>query len=180
MNTPSRVHILTCSVLPSRPISRFLYPAGAGWRSSVWGGSCLPPRAAYPGVGGREQRPFPPARPCSRWGLLGRPCRQGRRCALTAPFHPRRGLRPGNLPLCSALPRVTPPGRYPAPCSMESGLSSDATRPRSPGRLGTVMIAREVWAVKDMAGGDSSQIMPACGVPQGGFALRDATPARGG
>jgi hypothetical protein len=36
--------------------------------------------------------------------------------------------------LCGTVPRVTPGGRYPPPCSSESGLSS-ALLPRSPGRL---------------------------------------------
>ena len=40
------------------------------------------------------------------------------RCALTAPFHPCRGVRnaPRRSVLCGTFPRVTPAGCYPAPC----------------------------------------------------------------
>jgi len=38
--------------------------------------------------------------------------------------------------LCCTFRRVTPPGCYPAPCPVESGLSS-VSRPRSPGGLTT-------------------------------------------
>jgi len=39
----------------------------------------------------------------------------GPRCALTAPFHPYRcGQR--RFAFCGTFPRVTPAGRYPAPC----------------------------------------------------------------
>jgi len=42
----------------------------------------------------------------------------------------------GRSVLCGTFPRVTPGGRYPPPCSAESGLSSAwFLRPRSPGRL---------------------------------------------
>ncbi len=39
------------------------------------------------------------------------------RCALTAPFHPCRGLRnaPRRFVLCGTFPRLAPAGRYPAP-----------------------------------------------------------------
>lgn len=63
---------------------------------------------------------------CSRWGLPCRPC-----------CHVRGGLLPhrftfscadtGSLHLCGAVPRVTPAGHYPAPCFVESGLSSTFT-----------------------------------------------------
>src|SRR5438128_1621465 len=41
------------------------------------------------------------------------------------------------MAVCSLwhFPRVTPPGRYPAPCPVESGLSSTRNGPRPPGRL---------------------------------------------
>jgi hypothetical protein len=39
------------------------------------------------------------------------------RCALTAPFHPYRGIRyaPRRYVLCGTFPRLAPAGRYPAP-----------------------------------------------------------------
>ena len=46
------------------------------------------------------------------------------RCALTAPFHPY--LRLGRRYIfCGTFPQVTLAGRYPAPCFLEPGLSSD-------------------------------------------------------
>ncbi len=65
---------------------------------------------------------FSPAWPCSRRGLPGRPGRPERRWALTPPFH-HHLAEPGSLFLWP-YPRVTPPGCYPAPCPVESGLSS--------------------------------------------------------
>ena len=39
----------------------------------------------------------------------------GRRCALTAPFHPYSATAK-RFAFCGTFPRVTPAGRYPAPC----------------------------------------------------------------
>jgi len=50
-----------------------------------------------------------------------------RRCALTAPFHPYRALPPGGIfSVALSVDRAwtQPPGRYPAHCSAEFGLSS--------------------------------------------------------
>ena len=55
------------------------------------------------------------------------------RWALTPPFHPC--LIPcGPSAVCFLLRRcrIAPPGRYPAPCPMESGLSSSLLRDRRP------------------------------------------------
>jgi len=38
-------------------------------------------------------------------------------------------LRGGSFLFCGAFRRVAPPGRYPAPCPLESGLSSRRKRP---------------------------------------------------
>ena len=54
----------------------------------------------------------------------------GARCALTAPFHPYRDrthTRSRRSVFCGTFPGVAPAGRYPAPYSMEPGLSSPAT-----------------------------------------------------
>jgi len=57
------------------------------------------------------------------------------RCALTAPFHPclcpaaKRGHR--RSALCCTFRRLTTPGRYPAPCPAELGLSSDGASGQS-------------------------------------------------
>ncbi len=53
----------------------------------------------------------------------------GRRWALTPPFHPCRRCR--RCHFCGTFLRVTPTGRYPAPCSLEPGLSSPPPRGRS-------------------------------------------------
>src|SRR5690606_19520666 len=49
------------------------------------------------------------------------------RCALTAPFHPYRGLEgasPRRYVFCATFRQVALPGRYPARCPVEFGLSS--------------------------------------------------------
>ena len=71
-----------------------------------------------------------PAWPCSGWGL---PCR--RRCRRRGALLPHRftlACAPGGghrrCTFCCAIRRLTTPGRYPAPCPAELGLSS--TRPK--------------------------------------------------
>ena len=63
-----------------------------------------------------------------REGLASIPARAGTWCALTAPFHPclwpERARAHRRCRLCGAFRRLAAPGRYPAPCPMESGLSS--------------------------------------------------------
>ena len=70
---------------------------------------------------------------CSRWGLPSSQCHHRDWCALTAPFHPYRGRARSGMPFsvgprrfvfCGTFLRVAPTGCYPAPCSMEPGLSS--------------------------------------------------------
>src|SRR5690606_9672631 len=54
------------------------------------------------------------------------------RCALTAPFHPclypQRTTGHRRSTLCCTFRRLTTPGRYPAPCPAELGLSSTPSR----------------------------------------------------
>src|SRR5688572_2615172 len=53
------------------------------------------------------------------------------RCALTAPFHPYRGLeRPRRSVLCGTVPKIALAGRYPAPSSR--GARTFLHRPRRP------------------------------------------------
>jgi len=80
---------------------------------------------------------------CSGWGLPSFQCHHWNWCALTAPFHPYHGTAcgpaagrmatgnvwpwctlAGRFVFCGTFLRVTPTGRYPAPCSVEPGLSS--------------------------------------------------------
>ena len=109
-------------------------------------GSCGLPGAQGRRATSRPYTDFAPAWPCSRWGLPGRRHHCQRRWSLTPPFHPYpiecvhgKGTftipsRPGG-PFLWSFPWVSPPGCYPAPCSVERGLSSGGLgHLRSPGR----------------------------------------------
>jgi hypothetical protein len=70
---------------------------------------------------------------CSGWGLPSSRCHHRDWCALTTPFHPYQDTPYSGSPFrtctwrsvfCGTFLRVTPTGRYPAPCSAEPGLSS--------------------------------------------------------
>lgn len=66
----------------------------------------------------------------------------GRRCALTAPFHRYREACAARLCVfCATFRRVTPPGRYPASCPVEPGLSSPAWPERPPDLLPMMILA---------------------------------------
>jgi len=104
-------------------------PSACGWAIISLGPAS--PRGSCSLPGARRGRAAPwipvgtvaPAWPCSRRGLPGRSHCWPRRWSLTPPFHPDLGLRRGGLFLWPC-PRVAPPGGYPAPCSVERGLSS--------------------------------------------------------
>ena len=69
-----------------------------------------------------------PVRPCSGRGLPGRPVTRppvGSYPTISPLPRPRSRL----CHFCGTLLRVTPTGRYPAPCSVESGLSSGGEPP---------------------------------------------------
>lgn len=113
----------------------------------------------------RPKRPTPrlPTWSCSRWGLPSRPSHLGRWWSLTPPFHAYRqapGLpAPCRRPaLCCTCRQVTLPGRYPASCSVEFGLSSGGSlRPRSPDPLqGTMSLAPGPINVKWVDNGASA------------------------
>jgi hypothetical protein len=137
----------------SRPVSRVLSPPPV-----------RPPRGPPPAAGDghpsgapvarRLERPHPGSGTSSPWsaGAL-RPCSALLRAGFTWPAgHPAAGgllphhftvaaarLRaPWLCPFCGTLLRVTPTGRYPAPCSAEPGLSSSgrAARGRPAGLRG--------------------------------------------
>ena len=92
-----------------------------------------------PGSFGRATLKRSPIWSCSGWGLPSRPGYPRRWWSLTPPFHPclcphpcgalRRAWDAGHRrsTLCGTVRRVTPPGRYPATCSKELGLSSGPT-----------------------------------------------------
>src|SRR6266542_6409071 len=128
----------------SRPVSRILYPGrrrtgGPGGGHLSW--SRVAATLVQPTREHRAGHPLP-ARPCSGWGLPSRPVTRPLVSSyLTVSPLPLFGpsvpstVRPvGGLSLWH-FPRVTPPGRCPAPCPVESGLSSANPSPRPPGRL---------------------------------------------
>ncbi len=114
----------------SRPVSRILYPGRIPRAVVIHLGPPLPTASSgLPEPQAPRATASAPIWPCSGRGLPSRPCHQDRWWALTPPFHPcpcpREGAV-GGFPFCGTFRRVTPPGRYPAPCPVESGLSSGA------------------------------------------------------
>jgi len=84
----------------------------------------------------------PPIWPCSGWGLPSRPVARPlvRSCRTFSPLPALAGeASRWRFGFCGTFRRVTPPGRYPAPCPVEPGLSSRhrraATRPTGAPRL---------------------------------------------
>ena len=95
-----------------------------------------------------------------REGLASIPARAGTWCALTAPFHPclwpEQARAHRRCRLCGAFRRLAAPGRYPAPCPMESGLSSPVKPERPPGPLGSpsippALVRRPTHSVSSLA-----------------------------
>ena len=66
--------------------------------------------------------------PCSGWGLPSHASHLACWWSLTPPFHPYQD-RSWRFAFCGTVPRVTPGGRYPPPCPVESGLSSIGVTP---------------------------------------------------
>ena len=66
--------------------------------------------------------------PCSGWGLPSHASHLACWWSLTPPFHPYQDFS-WRFAFCGTVPRVTPGGRYPPPCPMESGLSSIGSSP---------------------------------------------------
>src|SRR5439155_14372651 len=128
----------------SRPVSRILSPHLAGEPARPGGDHPSGDRVAavlvQPTREHRAGHPLP-AWPCSGWGLPSRPVTR----PLVSSYLTVSPLpAPRRRAVCGVgglflwhFPRVTPPGRYPAPCPVESGLSSTQAwpAPRPPGRL---------------------------------------------
>ena len=85
--------------------------------------------------------------PCSRWGLPGRSCHHAAGGLLHHLFTlTRPTFAEWAVCFCGPSPRVTPPGHYPAPRSVELGLSSPCSRcsrARPPGPLGQVYLSTQ-------------------------------------
>ena len=163
---------------PRRPVSRVLYPSTAGRTVTIYlayqmakghwvpapSGTVLPPRSSsQPGDGPGTQSP--PIWPCSRWGLAvaASPKRPD---ALTVRFHPYPSIAGKTVCFCATFrPPRQPrrigappqkPGRYPAPCPEEPGLSSPASptnRERRGGHPAYLALLRTLaqghWRVKN-------------------------------
>src|SRR5439155_24129247 len=118
-------------------------------RPSLWGPPPAPrgfrPRAAYPGASDGP--------PCSLLGLApGGACRAGPVTRSAGELLPHRfTLTGGEPPAVFSLwrfPRVAPPGSYPAPCPVESGLSSREARKEPPrGRPAGSSTSQRVYAL---------------------------------
>jgi hypothetical protein len=78
--------------------------------------------------------PSSPIWPCSGWGLPCHACPQARGALLPHPFTLTCAVEDGHrrFAFCGTFRRLATPGRYPAPCPAELGLSS--TRDQSPCR----------------------------------------------
>ena len=97
----------------------------ARWRSSIWAGGCPTALATQPGRFSGPLHPFP-IRSCSGWGLPSRPVtRPLVRSYRTVASLPAEA---GGLHFCGTGPKVALAGRYPAPCPVEPGLSSTASK----------------------------------------------------
>jgi hypothetical protein len=103
-------------------------PAEAGGIISL-GAPSPASSSSLPGTDSGAGRSSSPIWPCSGWGLPCRSCYQERGALLPhrftlacAPRGHRRSV------LCCTFRRLATPGRYPAPCPAELGLSS--TRPK--------------------------------------------------
>src|SRR5690606_33428059 len=79
-----------------------------------------------PGTPVRSYRTLSPLPGLSPAGGRRRPCREG------WPTLPPGRLSAWRSALCCTFLRVTPTGRYPAPCPVELGLSSSATARATP------------------------------------------------
>ena len=81
----------------------------------------------------RDGLSFSPIRPCSGWGLpTGMSPRPAVSSYLTISTLPGFQIHRRYF-FCGTFRRVTPPGRYPAPCPKELGLSSPFYQGRLPG-----------------------------------------------
>lgn len=102
----------------------------AQWAVIIYLGELLPIRSSDQPECATGRRICTPIRSCSRWGLPSQPVsrllvRSYRTVAsLPVTVLPNATLSIGGLHFCGTIPRITPAGRYPAPCPMELGLSS--------------------------------------------------------
>ena len=87
---------------------------------------------SWPGEPGLVGMPLPPYLVLLRAGFCLPPPLPAARCALTAPFHPYLELSRRRYFFCATIRQIALPGRYPAHCPSEFGLSSRSRRWRRP------------------------------------------------
>ena len=137
-----RLNVEVCGSRTCKPNSvRRIAPAG---RSFLWAAHYCAAQATYPEVVarragtclGRQARGSLPIWSCSVWGLPCPPHYCGGGALLPHLFTLTSALPPGRYVFCGTFRRMVPPkqactghppGRYPAHCSAEFGLSSPAT-----------------------------------------------------
>jgi hypothetical protein len=126
-------HLWLTEAGPGGPVSRVLYPLGIEGTMTIYlvrplpEGSCGQP-GDWPGA---MTSPYLALLRVGFAQPAGHPAAGG---LLTRHFTLIRLRR--TVCFCCAVRRVTPPGRYPAPCPVELGLSSPSERERSPGLPG--------------------------------------------
>jgi len=97
-------------------------------------GRCRPAHAANPKA--RASSPqTPPYSALHRVGLAWPPCHHGAGALLPHHFTVATGQTGVLCNFCGAFPGVSPAGRYPAPCSSVSGLSSKTRSTRTPAAI---------------------------------------------
>ena len=106
---------------------------------------------------GRSKMGTPPYLVLLRVGFTESRCHHRDWCALTAPFHPyqarctaviRSVHRAWRFVFCGTFLRVTPTGRYPAPCSAEPGLSSLRLAAKSDHLVSFVLKRRALFSTR--------------------------------
>ncbi len=104
------------------------------------------PSSSLPGTRSGAGRSSSPIWPCSGWGLPCHSCYQERGALLPHRFTLACALAGHRRSaLCCTFRRLATPGRYPAPCPVELGLSSSgraARDPHSPPGLSNTTVPR--------------------------------------
>ncbi len=125
----------------SSPVSRILSGVAIYLRPPVAGRLVRPTRRL------RASSPqTPPYSALHRVGLAWPPCHHGAGALLPHHFTFATGRAGVLCNFCGAFPGVSPAGRYPAPCSVVSGLSSGTRSRRAPA---ATRAAHEVYQYAD-------------------------------
>ena len=125
---PRITRVTACPVLDASPLLRTTRSVSRILSRTIISLERRSPGASSGQPGRSTGRLMPPLFGLAAGGVCLADRLPGRRCALTAPFHPYRpeGRRSD---FCCTFPGVAPAGRYPAPCPALFGLSSGAFAP---------------------------------------------------